>query len=184
MTAYFNAALGRWQVRLPDGRRAYRYRQVMEAHLGRRLRPDEHVHHINGDPADDRIENLQVLSVAEHTRLHHADNEAARRAKWKYTWSTNHSCCQECGTTERRHGGKGLCERCYFRLRAREIRGGGARVPATVVSLVCEQCGGSFERTLKQNGGIRRYCSVSCASTAKAHARWKKHRAEKKAAAA
>ena len=30
-------------------------------------------------------------------------------------WSRNHSCCTNCGTTERRHLGKGLCSLCYNR---------------------------------------------------------------------
>jgi predicted RNA-binding Zn-ribbon protein involved in translation (DUF1610 family) len=67
---HFNRALGRWTV-FRDGRNVFRYRAVMEEHLGRPLDPNEHVHHLNGDPTDDRIENLQVLDIAEHARLHH-----------------------------------------------------------------------------------------------------------------
>ena len=47
------------------------HRVVMERHLGRPLLPNEHVHHINEDKLDNRLENLEILGVGEHTRLHH-----------------------------------------------------------------------------------------------------------------
>lgn len=49
---------------------AFEHRKIMQEALGRRLRRDEVVHHINEDKTDNRLENLQVMSLAEHTGLH------------------------------------------------------------------------------------------------------------------
>ena len=46
------------------------HRYVMENYLGRKLRTDQIVHHINGDARDNRIENLQVMKRSEHTAIH------------------------------------------------------------------------------------------------------------------
>lgn len=46
------------------------HRLVMERVLGRKLTTDEQVHHINGVKSDNDPANLQVLTNAEHQRLH------------------------------------------------------------------------------------------------------------------
>jgi hypothetical protein len=51
-----------------DGRRQTKSypRLLMEQHLGRELTKDETVDHINNDFTDDRIENLQLLSLVDN----------------------------------------------------------------------------------------------------------------------
>ena len=39
---------------------AYEHRMVVARALGRSLRPDESVHHLNGDRTDNRLENLEL----------------------------------------------------------------------------------------------------------------------------
>ncbi len=48
----------------------HEHRDVAERMLERELRPGEIVHHKNGDVRDNRPENLEVMTQADHIRLH------------------------------------------------------------------------------------------------------------------
>jgi HNH endonuclease len=53
-----------------NGTAAPTHRLIMETHLGRKLTPNEVVHHKNGNKLDNRLANLQVMTRREHL-LHH-----------------------------------------------------------------------------------------------------------------
>ena len=65
------------------------HRLIMEALLGRYLRHDEHVHHINGIPSDNRPENLALMPEAEHHSLHTRAMNASRSERRKAIMKSN-----------------------------------------------------------------------------------------------
>ena len=54
-----------------DGVKYDEHRYLMEQYLGHELSSDLVVHHENENPRDNHIENLVVMTRAEHSRLHH-----------------------------------------------------------------------------------------------------------------
>lgn len=91
----------------PSGGRVYEHRLVMEQKLDRELLDSEHVHHIDGNRANNDPANLMLVSRSEHNAIHRGIS----------TWARNFDACIVCGTIEIPHDGHGRCKRCNARVR-------------------------------------------------------------------
>lgn len=97
-----------------DGKLVYEHRLVMERHLGRKLRADEHVHHKDEIKLNNVVDNFEVLNSAEHSRAHATFRNATHKEcsvcrvtqprsefykELNPKWDPNHSRCKTCCRT-------------------------------------------------------------------------------------
>lgn len=57
-------------INIGIGKYELEHRVEMEKYIGRKLRKEEIVHHVNENRLDNRIENLKIMTPGEHSRLH------------------------------------------------------------------------------------------------------------------
>lgn len=53
-----------------NGRKVDEHRYIIEQHIGRKLKRNEVVHHIDGNKLNNDLSNLQLMTLEEHSRLH------------------------------------------------------------------------------------------------------------------
>lgn len=63
------------------------HRVLMESLLGRKLSRCEHVHHIDGDRANNDPSNLKLMTASEHAAHHATENSSKRRRNENGTWA-------------------------------------------------------------------------------------------------
>lgn len=59
-----------------------RCKLFMEEKIGRKLKKDEHIHHIDGNSLNDSINNLKIISPGEHNNIHDKPKKM-NKARWK-----------------------------------------------------------------------------------------------------
>jgi hypothetical protein len=53
-----------------DGKYILEHRTIMEEHIGRKLKAREQVHHLDGNKLNNCIDNLDIIDIVEHGRMH------------------------------------------------------------------------------------------------------------------
>ena len=69
------------KMRNKFGKLVYVHRVIASRKLGRSLRSNEIVHHINGNKLDNRMSNIRVENLKKHTRKHYKKGDYYKLTK-------------------------------------------------------------------------------------------------------
>lgn len=138
-----------YQYVMVAGRHTLKHRAVMEANLGRRLRSDEIVHHVNEDRRDNDPTNLELKEGhREHRKTHdktfrsgtQKECTVCHKIKPNSEFSTNSAWS---GTWDARFGDCKLCHAARCKADAIRRKAEWEALPAEErdVRVACRQCG-------------------------------------------
>lgn len=96
-----------------NGKTKLKHRHVAEQKIGRPLRRDEHVHHLDGDEWNCAPENLEVLTPSEHMQVHKQKHPRTKL-------------CQNCGAEftphpTKRERAKSCSRKCAYELVSKSL---------------------------------------------------------------
>lgn len=76
-TGWFKKILGKYidekgyyRITMKNNKHIREHRLIMEKYIGRKLKVNEVVHHINGVKTDNRVENLELMTANKHNMIH------------------------------------------------------------------------------------------------------------------
>lgn len=75
---------GYYEITRGENKGRLLHRVIYENHLGRKLKPNEVIHHINETKTDNRISNLIMMKPNEHAKYHASKREMIRNNKGQF----------------------------------------------------------------------------------------------------
>lgn len=127
------------------------HRAVWEAHNGE-IPEGYHVHHVDGDRANNQLDNLVLLAGLEHTRTH--AREESRRENGRRAIKMAVLAAPEWHRSEAGSAWHSAHARAYW-------------ASVEPKEYICEFCGGTF---MSRNAGGARFCGQNCKAKARRRA--------------
>ena len=143
---YMHKNEGRLMAYIRETKQVVSYpRVIMENFLGRKLLPEEEVHHKDGNPLNNEIDNLEVMTKAEHLKIHAEENrkyfDKIMICPWcgeEFLWTADQQLKYQQNSARKRNvmesAGSPFCSKICSGKYGRSIQSKNGVVPATKLS--------------------------------------------------